>query len=49
MIIGTAITTMVKPVTPGEKIMPKISGMYFARRTERKNFVEQSEGVSEGL
>ena len=24
-------------------------GMYFARRTERKNFVDQSEGVSESL
>ena len=49
MIFSPGVTGFTMVVIAVPMIILYFGGMYFARRTERKNFVDQSEGVSEGL
>ena len=49
MIFSPGVTGFTMVVIAVPMIILYFGGMYFARRTERKNFVDQSEGVSESL
>jgi sec-independent protein translocase protein TatC len=49
MIFSPGVTGFTMVVIAFPMILLYFGGMYFARRIERKNYIDQSEGVSEGL